>query len=223
MVDEKQQDERLSRSLQELSDLLVSILGNTGLVLLDLPEDSPLRTTTRRIETAAKRAAELTDEMSNLLDEGDEVEEGRLTPVEPLATPRENGDEPSQSTVLLVDDDDLVRRTVSLLLENLGYKAILAEDGHQAIAAYRRFGNDIDAVILDLVMPGMDGADVLRALRELDPGVRILLSYGGKQRGAIHVLRSSEVMGSLEKPYSPEQLKRALEYAIAGKRGRDAK
>lgn len=221
MIDETGKDERLRRGVSELNDLLVSILGNAGLLLLDLPAQSPFLKSIRNIETAAKRAAEVSEEMSALFDDEDIDQEGRITPVEPFAPMNAEADHPTRPMVLLVDDDALVRRTVSALLENLGYEAIVAEEGLQAIEAYRARGSEIDAVILDLVMPGMDGADVLRELRKIDPDVKILLSYGGRQRIAAEVAKTSRVTGTLEKPYLPSDLATALEGIIFDGRFRE--
>lgn len=211
-------DEKLRRGLSELNDLLVSILGNAGLVLLDLPSQSPFKKAIEHIEIAARRAAEVSEEMSELFDDDVFDRADRITPVEPLTPKAVAGGSFDAPTVLLVDDDDLVRRTVSALLASLGYEAIIAENGEQAIEAYRRRGSDIDVVLLDLVMPGMDGADVICALREIDPDVSILLSYGGRQSTAAEVMRRSHIAGTLEKPYTPEDLAKALEQATSNER-----
>ena len=75
--------------------------------------------------------------------------------------------------VLLVDDSSLARRSTRRLLENAGYSVVEAEDG---LSALERFAIDKpDVVLLDLVMKGMYGLDVLRKLRELDPAARVIV------------------------------------------------
>ena len=85
-------------------------------------------------------------------------------------------------TILLVDDEELVRTSGRRQLEKLGYKVLLAENGEVALTRYRAHRQEIDLVILDLIMPVMNGVETFRKLRELDPKVRVLPSSGYSHR-----------------------------------------
>jgi two-component system, cell cycle sensor histidine kinase and response regulator CckA len=87
---------------------------------------------------------------------------------------------------------------------------LTAQDGTAALAAYRQHGGKIRAVILDMMMPGMDGPALMRSLRELDPDVRILASSGLQVAARKAELMAAGARALLQKPYSDEQLLAAL-------------
>jgi signal transduction histidine kinase len=84
----------------------------------------------------------------------------------------------SRSVVLLVDDEENVRRSSQLLLEGLGFEVLAARDGAQAIERFQAESGRIDVVLLDLTMPGMDGVATLEALRRIASDVRVVLTTG---------------------------------------------
>ena len=87
-------------------------------------------------------------------------------------------------TVLIIDDEALVRSAVRRVLTRDGHQVLLAEDGHEGVQLFREQREDIDCVLLDLTMPGMDGVQTLAALRELDPKVCVLV-ISGYQEGDV--------------------------------------
>lgn len=116
--------------------------------------------------------------------------------------------------ILIVDDDEIVRTTAALLLKRLGYDSVGASSGPEAIERYRLDG-DIALVILDLVMPEMSGRECFHALRELDPKVRALISSGyDRDDLAAEILREG-VGGFLQKPYTLDALRSAVEDALS--------
>ncbi len=74
--------------------------------------------------------------------------------------------------ILLVDDEPMILDSAAGLLESLGYTVYRASTGREATAAYRAGRDRIDLVILDMILPGLSGSEVLKALREIDPGVK---------------------------------------------------
>src|SRR5581483_800770 len=120
-------------------------------------------------------------------------------------------------TVLVADDEPLLRDLARAILEGQGYKVALAGDGVEAVETYRRERSDL--VVLDLTMPRLSGREALRHLREIDPEVRVLFASGYT---AEH-LRDEEqrqVLGFVKKPYRPEDLAYAVRTALD--RGRAA-
>ena len=89
--------------------------------------------------------------------------------------------------ILVVDDDALVRTTISRALIELGYAVQEAADGPRALEAVR--DERISLVILDYVMPGMDGAEVAREIAQIDPDLPIIFSTG---HAALRALRASD-------------------------------
>jgi PAS domain S-box-containing protein len=113
-------------------------------------------------------------------------------------------------TILVVDDEPAVRDMCEALLSALGYRAILAEDGEAACRVYRERGREVDLVLLDLVMPRMGGRETFRALRAMDPGVRVLLSSGYARQGEAQEILDGGARGFLQKPYGISELARTV-------------
>ena len=98
-------------------------------------------------------------------------------------TPEEllKGDE----TILLVDDEETIINVGKEILETLGYKVITARGGREAIERLRTHREEVDLIILDMIMPDLEGGKTLDALKEIDPKVSVVLSsgYSLRQRG----------------------------------------
>jgi len=116
--------------------------------------------------------------------------------------------------VLLVDDEEILRSVGKSLLEELGYRVYLAEDGEQALEVYGREREHISLVILDMVMPVMGGKEALVRLRERYPDIRILISSGFNQEGSVDELKRLGAQGFLNKPYLLNELSRAVAESI---------
>ncbi len=108
-------------------------------------------------------------------------------------------------TVLLADDEAMIRELGKTILERCGYRVLLAEDGVQAVETFQRERQHIDLVILDLTMPRLSGPDAFQQLILLDPQVRVLFSSGyfAEDLGA---QGDERVLGFLAKPYRSEDL-----------------
>jgi nitrogen-specific signal transduction histidine kinase/CheY-like chemotaxis protein len=104
-------------------------------------------------------------------------------------------------TVLLVDDEDSVRLVAGRILQQLGYQVLSAENGLQALEIYPRERDRIDLVILDMLMPGMGGPETFQKLKEIDPGVRVLLSSGYSLDGEAQQVMAAGARGFIQKPY----------------------
>ena len=112
-------------------------------------------------------------------------------------------------TVLVVDDDALVRRSVASALRGLGYETLEAAGGVEALDVYRE-RRDLRAVVLDMVMPGMTGRATYAAMRAVDPEIPVLLMSGHTMNEEIQSVLDQGANGFLSKPYSVETLARSL-------------
>lgn len=117
--------------------------------------------------------------------------------------------------VLVVDDEEIVREILRDMLARLGYEVLLAAGGQQAVELYTTAAGPVDAVIIDLVMPGMGGAETFDALRAIDPNVRALLSTGNSPDGLTQELLDRGMVGLVPKPYRMEDISRALSAALS--------
>jgi DNA-binding NtrC family response regulator len=114
-------------------------------------------------------------------------------------------------TVLLVDDEPMVRNSGKRLLDRLGYQVILARDGEEALDVYKKQGDSIWLVVLDLIMPTMDGEETFLKLREIDPDVQVLLSSGYSKEEKADALLNMGAAGFLQKPFDLKTLVQELD------------
>jgi signal transduction histidine kinase/ActR/RegA family two-component response regulator len=132
--------------------------------------------------------------------------------------PRE-GPAQGKGRVLLMDDEDAVRRVTGKMLERLGYDVELAKDGGEALAAYAAAmdsGRRFDVVVMDLTVPGgMGGKETMRRLAALDPLARGIVSSGYSTDPVMADFRAHGFCCVLTKPYSVEDLGKALAEAMA--------
>ena len=106
--------------------------------------------------------------------------------------------------VLVVDDSGLARRRVRGILEDAGYEVLEAEDGMSALERY--FVAKPDLVLLDLVMKGMYGLDVLMKLREMDPDARVIVVSADVQTSSHEMVEQAGAAGFLMKPIDTDQV-----------------
>lgn len=113
--------------------------------------------------------------------------------------------------VLVVDDSRAVRLFLTALLPRFGFRVRAAADGQDALRVYRRHGADIDLVLMDVQMPGLDGPQTLAALRALNPSVRCCLMSADPGDYSPEQLLALGAMAFLEKPFpTPAGLARML-------------
>ncbi len=136
-------------------------------------------------------------------------------PAEGATAPKEPAAARVSARILLVDDEEVVRIAATRMLTNMGHKVVAVSGGAEAIEYYRAFGHRWDLVIIDMIMPGMDGRQCLRALRELNPDVRAILCTGGGDDGAISGALGEGDVGFVQKPYPMEKLAEAVRSALA--------
>ncbi len=116
--------------------------------------------------------------------------------------------------ILIVDDEENIRNVTKATLERFGYRVVLANDGTEALAAFAQHRNEIAAVLTDMAMPYMDGSSLVRALRKIDPEVKIIAMSGLMSPGQNAELRSQNIQKFLTKPFTAEALLNMLAETI---------
>lgn len=117
--------------------------------------------------------------------------------------------------ILLVDDDDLSRGAVHKMLERAGYGVFSTGNGRHALDQYQT--EPADLVITDLIMPELDGLEMIQQLRRINPSVRVLAISGGGRVDAEEYLSVARKFGAVEvlsKPFTGQELKQAVETAL---------
>jgi len=140
------------------------------------------------------------------------LKEARQSVPEDDAEAKEVADMPDENldagdeTILLVDDEQIIIDVARDMLEILGYQVITAQTGQEAIDIYTRQKDEIDLVIQDMVMPGMNGADIFRALKKINPDVKVILASGYIMNKQIAAVLEQGCRAFMPKPFRLEDL-----------------
>ncbi len=118
--------------------------------------------------------------------------------------------------ILVADDEEFVRESAAMMLEDCGFEVLTTVDGEQALEIYRKNRARIDLVLLDMMMPRMNGEQAFRELKRLNPNVRVLLSSGYSEQETMHRFSGEGPAGFIQKPYIPEKLCEKCRNAISG-------
>ena len=111
-----------------------------------------------------------------------------------------------EGLVLVVDDQAAVRNLARMILEGAGLTVLSADDGQHAVEVFARHAAQIHAVVLDLNMPGMDGAEVFHYMTKLAPDMRVVLCSGYNEQDVTTKLKGRRPAAFLRKPYHPSEL-----------------
>jgi two-component system, cell cycle sensor histidine kinase and response regulator CckA len=126
---------------------------------------------------------------------------GALPPLAPVA---------ATAQILVIDDEEAVRANAKANLEALGYRVVLAEDGKQALALFKANTGAIDLVLLDMIMPEMDGRECFTELRKIAPNLPIILTSGFSREEDVAQLQANGLAHFIRKPYRAAALHRAI-------------
>jgi CheY-like chemotaxis protein len=118
-------------------------------------------------------------------------------------------------TILVVDDEPAVREVVVNLLEEAGYRVLLASDGPEGVKTLQRHGRAVDLVLLDMTMPGLSGDEALEEMCRIQPTVRVLLSSGYTRPDTADRFPAQNLAGFIQKPYGADELSRKIAAALA--------
>jgi PAS domain S-box-containing protein len=130
--------------------------------------------------------------------------------------------EPSESadgwhgsgTVLLVDDEAMIRSTTVKMLAHLGFQTLTARDGQEALDIFRANPDAVTCVLLDLTMPRMNGEEAFHELRRIRPDLRVILSSGYNQQDVTQRFAGRGPAGFIQKPYTVAQLQQVLQEVL---------
>ncbi|MEI6147708.1 MAG: ATP-binding protein [bacterium] len=139
-------------------------------------------------------------------------EEGAALVVREVAAPTPTG----HGRILIVDDERVILEIGTAMLHKLGYEVTACGDSHEALELYRKNWRTLDLVILDMVMPKMSGRDLFLAMRQINPGIKALLSSGYSINGEAQGILNQGVMAFLHKPYLWAELAQSVAKVLSG-------
>lgn len=185
------------RAADELSNVLQGVLGRADLLRFRLKgQPAPLQ----QLDLLAESAMRGVELLRQLLEAPAEEE--------PPSEPEPHSALPAgPRTVLLAEDDDLVRDMTEQLLEDAGYKVLVAANGPEAMSTFEGHQQQVDLLVLDALMPGCTGREVYDHVRKLKPDVPVLFCSGASE-AMLEGMHGFNLAGGrlLQKPYTPERL-----------------
>ena len=113
---------------------------------------------------------------------------------------------PGAETILLVDDDEMVIDVSQQLLGKLGYTVLTANNGYEAIEIYQKHYNEISLVIIDMIMPDLNGGETYDELKNINPDIKALLSSGYSIDGQAQDIINRGCNGFIQKPFNINKL-----------------
>jgi signal transduction histidine kinase/ActR/RegA family two-component response regulator len=117
-------------------------------------------------------------------------------------------------TVMLIDDETLVRSSLARLLSALGYTPVTFAGGGDALEYFAQNHHTVDLILLDMIMPEMSGRELFDALRAIDPRARIVMITGYAARGSVEDLLAKGAADCIGKPVQPDEFARAIKKAL---------
>ena len=124
---------------------------------------------------------------------------------------------PAGETVLLVEDEEAVRRVAAKTLVASGYRVLSAKDGPEALAVAAHEGGKIDLLLTDMVMPGMTGRELAEQLTAIRPATRVLYMSGYTEDEVVRATVAVAGHAFLQKPFDPEALARKVREVLDGR------
>jgi signal transduction histidine kinase/ABC-type amino acid transport substrate-binding protein/ActR/RegA family two-component response regulator len=122
---------------------------------------------------------------------------------------------PRKATILLVDDEEMIRDAATAALESLGLTVITAENGLQAVEAVQRPDLTVDLVLMDLTMPQMDGREAFQAIHRSHPNLPVILCSGYNEQESIQAFTGRGLAAFLQKPYTLRVLEQTIQEVLA--------
>jgi CheY-like chemotaxis protein len=120
----------------------------------------------------------------------------------------------SGGKILVVDDDDTMRKMATRMLTALGYVSACATNGLEGVRYYAAHRDEVELVLLDMEMPVMNGLECFRQLREINPELKVILLTGSGREGPVQQVLDEGALGLVPKPYEVAQLSEAIEAAF---------
>jgi PAS domain S-box-containing protein len=120
--------------------------------------------------------------------------------------------------ILVVDDEVAICEVAKTTLETHNYRVLTARDGEEAIALYAQHQQEISSVLLDLMMPDLDGLAAIPRLRQLNPALPIIAMTGQSSSETLHQVQNARIQGLLRKPFTSQELLQTLHQVTAAVR-----
>ncbi|MFH0823175.1 MAG: ATP-binding protein [Pseudomonadota bacterium] len=132
----------------------------------------------------------------------------------PTASPHKPEIANGTGTILVVDDEEIIRAVLSDMLREMGYSVLTAVDGQEGLEVYRERRDDIDLVIMDMIMPRLNGKEAFAEMKKINPLLRAILSTGFCHAATAEEAVFDGIIACIQKPFHMEELSRAIAQAL---------
>jgi CheY-like chemotaxis protein len=122
-----------------------------------------------------------------------------------------------EGCVLIVDDEADVREVVTDMMDDVGVRTIVAQNGEEALEMYKAKWSEIDLILLDLSMPGMGGKEAFKKMKAINPRAKVVLTSGYSESEVTEELKELGLTGFIQKPYRYDKLKETILRYLAGR------
>lgn len=190
--------ENVSLIANDINNQLSGIIGNAELLKQDNLDPYEKSKLICNIVACAKQTTYLTEKIIDLESSVQEPAQEK--------TKDPNFYSSEFNTVLVIDDEEVIRKVARSILQRAGYKVILAANGKEGLDKYQENAKDILCVLLDLTMPFMPGNLVYAKLKAVDPAVKVFLMSGLSLQHVMQQFETEEVAGFIKKPFLMEEL-----------------
>ena len=119
--------------------------------------------------------------------------------------------------MLLVDDEEVIRLIGRDMLQEMGYRVVLAKDGEEALAIFQKEHKTIDLVVMDMIMPKMNGAETFYKMKEIDSRCSVVISSGFIKDENLDKLKTAGLSGFILKPFKDFELSQLLKDVLKSK------
>ncbi len=116
--------------------------------------------------------------------------------------------------ILVVDDEEIIRYLLSEMLRELGFEVLTAEDGIEGVDIYRDYATEVDIVLIDMIMPRMNGKETFLEMKKINPNVKAILSTGFTKDETVQEALDNGIAGFIQKPYRVDELSQVLAAAM---------
>ena len=209
--------QRLKTTANELNNLLQVILEASHFLEKIIGSNADAQTYLRMMRMSIERSAQVTGSIMELAAQVKLEVKPTLPPVGRDAKPEDRSDLPGMpisilnsdgpnELIMVVDDEQNVNLMMQEVLIDQGYRVVSAKDGLEAIKIYKKLKHEINLIILDFLMPIMDGSEVFEELRTINPQVAVVLSSGFTEHESLKVMLAKGLRGFIPKPYTRQRL-----------------
>ena len=218
----------------EFNNLLMGIQGNLSLIFLDIHFSDRFYNKLKDIEKNVEGGVKLTEKLLDFVSDGTYEPDPKYKEIQPDTFNRlryeinkslggqlikntygSMGNQAlriyekvytGSNTILLVDDDNMILDVGKQMLERTGLEVVIAKSGQKAMEIYKKDFKKIDLVILDLMMPDMNGVDTYYELKKINPDIKALFSSGYRKNMDINTIIDQGRSAFIQKPFKMEQL-----------------